>query len=137
MKTQTIAERIAADDRPTRAMICEMLMMTEMEYGEMQYEEGVRYLSTYIEGDDWGQNILLRARIFWNWWKNHWELRDRCFLHLSLQERQSQSTMRAVYAQCNDGEALATNIHPNGVIMNESYAEMIDRLHREILTEKK
>lgn len=128
MNEQETIEKIARDMRPTRAAICELLQMTELQYGQMQYDEGLNYLRTYIPSDEWGQDILLRSRIFWQWWINHWELRDRCFIHISKIEMKTLCIMREVYAQSHDGRALAKNIHPNGVVMDASYAEMIGRL---------
>lgn len=128
MNNTELAERIAHDVRPTKQAICAILELTEAEYAELQYNEGLRYLSAYIPDDEWGQDMLLRSRAFWNWWKNAWELRDRCFIHISIRDTKAVSVMRVAYLVANDGVGLTKDIHPNGVILNLSYTEMLSRL---------
>jgi hypothetical protein len=93
------------------------------QYCEYQFEQGITFLRHYIgEKTPYGE-VLLQSRIFWNWWKNQWALRDSFFLsRMKLIERCCTAEMW--YTTTNDGINLAGNIHPNRAVLDLSYAEM-------------
>lgn len=131
MKDSTITRKEAPSERSERlkAAICEILKCTPEQYAEFQYQSGLRYLKAYLPGDEEAAEMLSRCRIFWNWWRNHWTNRDEMFLCLHqenpLRDRQ---IILQLYLQYNSGKMLADSIHPNSVVLNESYAQMITEL---------
>lgn len=112
-----------------KGSICEMLKCTDMQYGELQYEQGLKYLKHYLPSDDHSADSLSRSRVFWNWWKNHWTNRDESFKKLITDYPvRDREIVRQLYAQYNCGKALADSIHPHSTVLNESYAIMIQDL---------
>lgn len=108
-------------------LICLILNWSIEEYTEMQYETGISYLACYIPGDQAGADMLIRSKIFWSWWCNHWAGRDRAFYEsgvegLTLQER------HLIYMAVHDPQVLASSIYPGRIILDTSYGEMIGRL---------
>jgi hypothetical protein len=109
--------------------ICDLLKWTEMEYAEFVWNCGVDYLNAYLKGDQHAIGILERNRIFWAWWRNHFMNRDENFLLLHRSIPQARLDIRVqLYVHYNDATALAESIHPNSVVLNESYALMMTEL---------
>ncbi len=128
MKNETNNHSNAPKERgeQLKATVTELMKWREGEYASLQYETGLRYLSTYLEGDEHAESILSRSRIFWNWWKNHWTNRDAEFV--ALHDRitiRNLEIRRQLYEQYNEPRMLAACIHPNSVVLNETYADMI------------
>lgn len=117
-------ERKARAERLKR-LVMALLSWTDMRYAEFQYEQGTRYLNAYLDADQYSIEVMENSRIFWNWWKNHWMLRDEEFmrLHHAHPIRRTEIA-RQLYAQYNKGTMLATSIHPNATVLNESYLHM-------------
>lgn len=108
-----------------KTAIMKSLGWDELEYAEFQYEQGLIYLDTYLKGMIGPMDALLRSRIFWNWWKNHWAIRERCFL---MAEDLTLSQRRNIYKGMHDGRMLASDIRPNSVVLEESYSEMMHKV---------
>lgn len=112
-------------DMLKRAVI-ENLDWTEMDYCNFQYEQGLIYIETYLSGfgevnKKWLQ-ALLESRIFWNWWKNHWTRREESYL---ITDQLPRHQRREIYRSMHNGRNLATEIHPNRVVLDESYPQML------------
>jgi len=106
--------------------IMRLLKWDDLQYGNLQYESGMAYLNEYLYGDAHTVDKLSRSKVFWLWWRNHWTNRDEQFIdiHKSVTIN-SYEVRRQLYEQFNEGEMLAECIHPNSVVLNETYAEMI------------
>ena len=113
----------------------QLLGWSQFEYGNFQYECGLAYLRHYITHDQWGQDMLQRSRLFWNWWKNQWAFRDEAFLaeHAEGLNKVRMETRITMYKYVHDAAMLASEIYPNRTVLDESYCMMIDELHKEIL----
>jgi len=115
-----------------KAAICSALNCTVEQYAQLVYAEGLKYLRYYLPDDKEGQNMINRSRVFWNWWKNHWATRDAEFKSLLERYPVNDAEIRLqLYLQYNDGKQLAENLHPQSVVMEESYSEMISELLQE------
>lgn len=111
--------------------ITQLLGWTEMEYSECIYQTGLDYLQTYIPGDAHGITALERSRIFWNWWKNHWQQRDEQFLANICPA--NYPSAHKLYVWWHDPKRLAKRIYPNAVVLHDSYAQMIDEFNKEVV----
>jgi hypothetical protein len=121
----------------TRAAILALLNWDEEAYAWFQYEQGLIYLNAYLNGQEfkeYGVRLLEENATFWNWWKNHWAQRDELFLDSNHRSPiYSIDEARKLYTQQNSGSMLAQNIHPNSVVLNDSYERMTsDIVEREI-----
>lgn len=113
--------------------VCQELRWTDLEYANYQYEQGHAYLMEYLQRDAYCVRVMERSRIFWNWWKNHWTNRDEGFMEFVNNTTYSVAEMRDFYSDVHDAPTLAACIYPNGVVLNESYANMITELvHEEV-----
>lgn len=56
-----------------------LLHWDELRYCHFKYRQGIQYLRLYTQGDDGMLNWLERNRLFWNWWKIQWALRDSVY----------------------------------------------------------
>lgn len=131
MNNSTITRKETQSERMERlkAAICEILKCWPEQYAEFQYQSGLRYLKAYLPGDPEAGELLSRCRVFWNWWKNHWTNRDEMFLYLHQENPvRNREVILQLYLQYNSGHMLADCIHPNSVVLNESYAKMITEL---------
>ncbi|MBT1702926.1 hypothetical protein [Chryseosolibacter indicus] len=123
----------ARNERATRlkGCICEILNCTQDQYAELVYNEGLKYLKYFLPDDADGQKMLSSSRVFWNWWKNHFINRDEKFIALSGKYPiQDKEMLLQLYLNYNDGKQLAQNLHPQSVVLEESYSEMIHSLLR-------
>ncbi len=131
MKNQTNIHINAPKDRALalKAQVTALLKWNDQGYADLQYTTGMKYLKLFLEGDEHMVDVLSASKVFWQWWRNHWMNRDQEFLKLhgniyinNLEVR------RQLYVQYNGAKMLAECIHPNSVVMNESYTEMIHSL---------
>lgn len=121
-----------------KAVVIDLLQWDELEYATFQYECGLAYLRHYIPGDNWGQDMLQRSKLFWNWWKNQWTLRDESFCAMDSEVPTSRvgistENLRRLYLHLHDAAILASDIYPNRVVLEESYSQMIEELNKEAL----
>jgi hypothetical protein len=128
MKNKALPDRQGRKERATalKRTVCELLNWTEMQYAEYVYNTGLEYLKEYLRGDMHAIGILERSPIFWAWWKNHFTNRDEKFVMLNRTTPiRSQEIRIQLYHHYNEAAMLADSIHPNSVVLNESYALMI------------
>lgn len=123
-----VEARKEQSERIKRCM-CELLECSPEQYAKFQYQSGLKYLKHYMPTDPNGADNLSRAKVFWAWWRNHWTNRDEHFLCLAEKTPIRDRDIKIqLYTQYHDGKELATSIHPNSAVLNESYAEMIQQL---------
>lgn len=108
-------------------LICDILKWTQEEYASFQYESGIKYLEYYIPEDPSAIDQLTRSRMFWAWWRNHWNSRDRAFAG-SGAEALPYGERTLIYKGLHDSQVLASEIYPGRVVLDTSYSEMIGRL---------
>lgn len=114
--------------------ITQVLGWTDMEHSQYIYDCGLAYLHVIITGDDQAIAAMERSRIFWNWWKNHWQQRDAEFLLTADMAAPSQR-LRMSYRMLHNARKLASKIYPNSVVLHDSYAVMIDDFINSVLYE--
>lgn len=114
--------------------VCKWLQWDEMQYATFQYECGLAYLRHYINQDPWGQDMLQRSRLFWNWWKNQWSSRDASFCDQETEEgvrALGVDNLRRLYLHLHDAAHLASEIYPGRTVLDEGYSLMIRTLIKE------
>jgi hypothetical protein len=111
------------DQTTIKQRICQVLNCTEEQYARHQYECGLNYLALYLHGLEPVSRELEGNRIFWNWWKIHWAMRDRQFL-----AAKHQGNHWALYLNMHDPAMLAAEMRPNAVVLGRSYCKMIGQV---------
>lgn len=110
-----------------------LLGWDEERYCWYKYMCGLRYLDAYLKGDADGKNLLEHSRIFWNWWKLHWTLREESYLEDAERlDKVKLVTRKKVFFEVHNPFTLAADFHPNSTVLTESYAEMIGELNKEL-----
>lgn len=108
----------------TRAVICEILSWTEIDFTNFQYRIGTQYLQSYLSKEPVIVDELIASRIFWNWWRNEWLLRDKNFLYHAM-NNDNLAVLSELYVQFHNVEVLLSDIYPCAIVLNQSYARMM------------
>jgi hypothetical protein len=127
MRPVSNAKRVSQEADDCKKEVCRLLVWTELEYCNFQYECGLRYLAVYLNGDQWGVDLIHRCRAFWSWWKSHWVTRDQEFIahaHFPC----VRENLNPLYLSQHEPDALAKAIYPNGFVLQDTYAEMMVKL---------
>lgn len=104
-----------------KQQVCRLLGWSFQQYAEYQEAKGIEYLREVVCGDDWSVSNVAKCQDFWNWWKNHWNLRDAEFIAAAASIPLSWRQMR--YNDLNDVDGI--EFWPHKVIMENSYSFMI------------
>jgi hypothetical protein len=119
-------------DRNIQLQIERLLDWTADRYEKFVWECGNVYLYHYIKFEaDTVISQIKRSETFWNWWKLHWEKRDRAFLD-AIHGPMKSDIARQSYHILHDPAILAAELFPNGEVLGESYAAMIGEFNREV-----
>lgn len=106
-----------------KQQVCQLLQCTAEQYAVFQYETGLAYLQLYLHGYQPVQYELEASKIFWNWWKNQWAMRDAQFL-----QADHRGNHWAIYLNHNDAAMLASEMRPNAIVLGRSWAVMIGQV---------
>ena len=109
-----------------KATVIQLLNWNTSDYHVHQYEQGINYLDKNFP-DSFDMEILEPSPIFWKWWINQWNLRDASYLPI-IKQKQVILTM-ADYRHLHSSTLI--NTHPSSLIMEESFAIMIDELNKD------
>lgn len=114
--------------------------LTPEERSLLMYEYGLQYLTISCRGITEIADEISGTKSFWNWWKYHWQLRDQSFtesLESTQQKGNSISKQLALqlYQNTHSPVALSCELNMNAVVLQDSYALMVDKLNHEIKQE--
>lgn len=123
---QTLLLNQRAERLTNQQRIMKMIGWTELEYSAFIHDTGLDYLYRYIPTDYAGIEALIRSRVFWNWWKNQWAIRDAEFL---LDDDPSVAN----YKWHHSPRRLVMEIFPDAVVLGLSYASMIHDFNKSIV----
>jgi hypothetical protein len=87
---------------------------------------GKQYLQHYIPQDPQGIDMLVESKAFWSWGRTNWYYRDAQYLQCMIGG--SKEALVDCYKELHDPRTLAAQIYPNGVVLNATYAVMIQEL---------
>lgn len=103
-----------------------LLGWTELQYAEFVEAKAKEYLKNVLFADEAAINELLKGKLWWNWWKNHWNRRDEEFVTYS--EIYHQHLLEFEYVRLN---SIKGGIYPHSRIMDETYAILMDAINKE------
>lgn len=105
--------------------------MTEQEYCNFKYKCGLEFLSIYTNGDVLAFKELEASKIFWNWWKNLWLIRDEEFDYPDLYQISKEQRLM-IYKQLHNPRMLATQNAPAGQGIRISFQLMLEQAINQI-----
>lgn len=124
MKTLTQTQKVSIQNQSVKERVQRVLGWDDLRFGEFQYSMGYRYLVAEFGTDCPMIEVLVKQRIFWSWWINHWVRRDEAFLHQF--EGTGRNDLDLAYKLRHNPEAVI--FKPQSTILRHSYAEMMGQL---------
>ncbi len=120
----------------TKQKVCSILQWKEEQHNQLVYDSALSFLSHYLPMEsDYMISCITSSRVFWNWWKMHWNARDQVFTehYYGLVRLRCAEDL---YKELHDPKTLAYEIYPDGQVLSESYAKMIGELNDMVLYEE-
>lgn len=104
-----------------------LLGWSEEQYAQFKYENGLKYLSMYMNG----LHDMIRAaesdKMFWNWWRNCWDLRDQVFIEHCADYGITRARLEYIYTGAHDAAKLLFDIRPPKCVLEEAYLKVRKR----------
>ena len=105
-------------------LILNLTGFTELEYNWMQYEQGLEWLK--LNDANW---VFEGCKLFWNWWKNQWSIRDNAFVKKIAPLNLTTKELKMIYQHKNNASILMGMDEP---ILHKSYSHFVDVVRREV-----
>jgi hypothetical protein len=115
MITTTQIERTKQASKVLRSDVLGILNWSEQQYAEFKFQQGITYLHRYVPSHEKMFGLLMQSRMFWNWWKNCWDLRDEVFMesfNSAIPQMISQRRLEYIYKGLHDARRLVLEIKP-------------------------
>lgn len=120
-------------DQTIKKQVLDLIEWDEQQYAQFIYDCGLAYLQNVISNEyESITKSIISNEIFWNWWKINWEMRDQEFVEKMEIWSIGIEADREVYLNNNDPKILAKAIYLNGLVLQSSYAAMIQDLHKQV-----
>jgi len=127
MKSISFVSTVRLEVERCKNQVCRLLGWTEMEMVDFQLDSGKVYLLNYV-GEKWAADMIQNSHVFWSWWLNHWYSRDKEFLVYSGMDLLDRRRKVTLYLLMHDGRELSRSIRPSAVILQDSYARMVQEM---------
>lgn len=131
METTTHIKKVQHQNQSVKERVQQLLGWSDFQYADFQASMGYSYLETELEMDKTTIDCLIRKKVFWSWWINHWVKRDIVFLEQF--ECGRKDILQSIYRVRHNPRAIM--FKPQSTILRQSYAEMmgqlIDTLHHD------
>lgn len=98
--------------------ITALTKLQEFEYCQMQHEVGTEWLKA--NKAEW---VFEDTKLFWNWWKNQWAMRDVAFLTEFSDPRLPAYLILLSYRNHHRIEHLMS-VYPTNRILEKSYSDL-------------
>lgn len=108
--------------------------MSEQEYGLLVFESAYEYLDKTCGSDELAKSVLPQKQLFWSWWTNQWQRRNRVLVHdLELEKYAGQIISPSASRYVREQFLITHSVerieeYPNRLVMDDAYAEMIGLL---------
>ena len=115
----TIAQQRMNEAASIKEQIMKLLHWDEMQYCEYQYTNGIAYLYWYLPCDEDARKQLEGSKLYWNWFKNQWTIHDEALLTYTAFINTDIKLRRESYQCFHCPRALAAEVKPNDIVLNE------------------
>lgn len=120
--TQT--EKMRLENDFIKTQVQKVLQWDDLQYGSFQAAMGEAYLKEEFEITPEIAQELMKSKVYWSWWINHWTQRDIVWLQHNPRPRGFVTV--AAYKLHHNPAAIV--FKPHNTILRESYKEMIGNL---------
>lgn len=115
-------------DNQLREQVQQLLGWSEEQYGQFVYDCGLAYMQ-YIAGEYPAvYSQIIRSEKFWNWWKRHWEQREKEYLERIDGDMPAYIQPEEIYKEMHDPRTLASAMYLNGQVLQDSYAGLMQEI---------
>lgn len=107
--------------------VCAILNWTEEQYTWFLFRQGLRYMFIYFGNDAAGIAFQEKRKIFWNWWRGQWYIREEAFVQ-NFQQHYPQDQTLKEYKLVHNAAILASEIYPDASLLGERFEMQTDIL---------
>jgi len=104
----------------------QLLQIRDIDFTETFYNNGVEWLEIFTFNDKDMVDFLVHSRIFWEWWRQNWRVRNRVFLQRMTAHWALDYNMLAAWKSIHNPKNLG--IFPTSSVFEESVREMGNRI---------
>jgi hypothetical protein len=102
--------------------------LTDEQHNQLVFKTAEEYLTGFSPHYPQVVTQVLKSSIFWNWWRHHWEQRDKEFIEECHDWHTSQQTRLETYYEKHHAPTLLTAVYLSGQVLEESFAAMFGQL---------
>ncbi|HXU27483.1 MAG TPA: hypothetical protein VN698_09650 [Bacteroidia bacterium] len=119
-----------------KQIICEAFGLTELAYCKIIMDAGYEWMHFYFINDATLIDATSKCGMFWNWWKNQWEIRDTAYLkYAPIEELELPLTgnvrRAAIEIYIDYHEPTKLKILPNVWVRNEIKKVLTEEIKKE------
>lgn len=98
------------------------------EHNQLVYNCAFAYLQGFMPAYPQIITQVTKSSVFWKWWINHWEQRDKEFIEKCEHWPETPETRMEIYKEDHDPRTLVEAVYLSGQVLEASYAEMIGQV---------
>jgi hypothetical protein len=118
-------------DQQIVKQVLQLLGWDAGEHNTYIFDCAEKYLSGFIPSYPQIQSQILKSRVFWNWWRHHFEKRDMEFIEQCWNWNEGLNAKVELYKEIHDPRTLVVAVYMSGQVLEESYAQMIGDVIKE------
>lgn len=118
-------------DQNIQRAVMLLLGWNEQQYSQFIYDCGLTYLRKIAPDYPQVTSQIARSARFWNWWKMHWENREKEYLEKMDDLNIAMIEPVKEYKELHDPRTLAQAIYLNGQVLEESYVNLVAEITAE------
>jgi hypothetical protein len=119
MQQTTIVQKKRLVFASTDEAVLELLQWEIEQLSWMKYTNGCTYLAMLVGSDAELLSRLENSKLFWNYWKNCWQIRDEVFVHQEGLEEQRLAVRRDLYNMMHLPKYLLEDVRiPDSIFKN-------------------
>lgn len=115
-------------DPQVQEAITHRIGFTADEHNQFIYDNGIAYLKEFAPDYPQVVSEISKTISFWNWWLKHFEDRDREFIEMNDDAFCDKDLLKLMYEEHHDVPTLASAIYLNGMVLQDSYANLMDEI---------
>lgn len=114
--------------------------LTDEQHSQLVFKTAEEYLTGFSPHYPQVVTQVLKSSIFWNWWRHHWEQRDKEFIEQCHGWDEGIDSRVVLYNETHHAKTLLAAVYLSGQVLEESFAamfgELTDSNHRQYKTEE-
>lgn len=122
------ATQIKKQNQSVKQRIQKLLGWNDLDYNNYQFEMAYQWLHLEFGSDYPLVKPLTEHKMFWNWWINHWIMRD--IKYLEANKHSLWNITEETYAKRHHPKGVVFKIHK--AVLQQSYMQMIGQFNKHL-----